>query len=233
MIAVRVHAAPHIGALSALRRELGAIAVLACGLVLAACGGSGAPARSPGASTPGASTPGAQGSGPGGTPSAAASGSASGSNSPGPVSVCQTAQLKIAIGATGAIAGTSGGDLLFKNKGSAACQLVGWPTLVAVTAAGKSDVAVHARTTMFGPFGGVAGAATISPGATAGVAFTVGANNCARSYRTLRVTPPGNTREVVISAWLPQLDSYLPACAPVNVSPVVPLSALQNPVQQP
>jgi len=152
----------------------------------------------------------------------------------GALPVCQTSQLKIAIGPTGAVAGMSGGDLEFTNTSSTACRLAGWPQLVGLTSSGTSQAAIQVHSTEFGPFNsGNVSALSIGAGATAGVAFVVGANNCAGTYRTLRVTPPGNTQSVMVSAWLPQVQTYLPACAPINVSPLVMASQLPNPTQQP
>ena len=127
----------------------------------------------------------------------------------------------------------SGGDLTFTNSGSTSCQLAGWPQLVGVTAGGTSNAAVQVHSTQFGPFGGgTAGSVTLPAGATAAVAFIVGANNCSDTYQTLRVTPPGDTQSVEISAWLPQVNTYLPACAPISVSPLVMASQLPNPAPQ-
>jgi hypothetical protein len=128
----------------------------------------------------------------------------------------------------------SGGDLEFTNTAGSACQLVGWPLLVGTTSAGASQTAAQVHSTQFGPFNsGKVSAVTIDAGATAGVVFIVGANSCADTYRTLSVTPPGNTQSVVLSAWLPQLNTYLPACAPINVTPLVIASQLPNPTPQP
>jgi hypothetical protein len=149
------------------------------------------------------------------------------------VPVCQTQNLKIAIGPTGAAAGMSGGDLEFTNTSSTGCQRQGWPQLVGVTASGATATAVQVHSTQFGPFnGGTVSAVLVNAGATAGVVFIVGVNSCTETYQTLHVTPPGNTNSVVVSAWLPQVKTYLPACGPINVSPVVLASSLPNPAAQ-
>jgi hypothetical protein len=110
---------------------------------------------------------------------------------------------------------------------------VGWPQLVGVTASGATTSAVQVHSTQFGPFnGGTVSAVHVDAGATAAVAFIVGANNCTETYQTLQVTPPGNTQSVVVSAWLPQVKTYLPACAPIDVSPLVVASSLPNPAAQ-
>jgi hypothetical protein len=222
---MRGRTAPEIGRLGWFRRGSAVIGVAAVGLAAGACGG--APAGPAKTSAPGT----AASSAPAGTASRGA-GASGGTSSALPV--CQTSGLKIAVGPTGAHAGMSGGDLEFTNTASTACQLAGWPQLLGVTAGGTSTAAVQVHSTQFGPFtGGAVSAVRLKAGATAAVAFIVGANNCADTYRTLRVTPPGNTQSVVLSAWLPQVKTYLPACAPINVSPLVMASQLPNPAPQP
>jgi hypothetical protein len=225
---MRVRAPREPGSLRWLRRAPLLIGIVSIGLAVGACGspssGSSGTAKTsvPGAAS--ASDTGGSGISSGGSPRA---GSASS------LPVCQTPQLKIAIGRTGAVAGMSGGDLEFRNTGRSACQLVGWPAVAGVTASGTMAAAVPVHSTQFGPFnGGTVSAVRLNAGATAGVAFIVGANNCTDTYQSLRVTPPGNTQSVVVSAWLPQVKTYLPACAPINVSPLVIASQLPNPTPQ-
>jgi hypothetical protein len=202
------------------------IGVAAVGLAVGACSSS-TPAGTPRTSAPRPASSGA------GASPAASSAAAAPAASTDSVPVCQTPNLKIAIGPTGAAAGMSGGDLEFTNEASTACQLEGWPQLVGVTAGGATTSAVQVNSTQFGPFnGGTVSAVRVNAGATAAVAFIVSANNCADTYRTLRVTPPGNTQSVVVSAWLSQIQTYLPACAPIDVSPVVMASQLPNPAPQ-
>lgn len=45
---------------------------------------------------------------------------------------------------------------------------------------------------------------------------------CGPSYKSLRVGPPKGSATVVISAWLPYFNGYLPACAGINVTFVIP-----------
>lgn len=131
-----------------------------------------------------------------------------------------------------AAGGTSGAYLGFRNEGDAPCQLAGWPLLVAVTATGKTASAVHVHTTMFGPANPAVSVVTLKPGAVAYAVFTGGDNpsgsatKCPPSYRWLRVTPPGNSSSRVISAWLPYLGAYLPACTSIYVSETVQTSAV-------
>jgi len=222
-----IHTATEIRPVRGFKRGLVFIGIAAIGLAVSACG---SPAHRTGKTSAVGSA-----SSSGAAHSATPSGNTSANTgTAGSIPVCQTSQLKIAIGPTGAAAGMSGGDLEFTNTSSTACQLVGWPQLVGITASGTSQAATQVHSTEFGPFNsGLVSALSIGAGATAGVAFVVGANNCADSYRTLRVTPPGNTQSAVVSAWLPQVQTYLPACAPINVSPLVMASQLPNPTQQP
>jgi Protein of unknown function (DUF4232) len=201
------------------------ISVAAVGLAVGAC--SSPPTGSAGTSAPRPAVSGDSASPPASNATAAPAASA------GSVPVCQTHNLKIVIGPTGAAAGMSGGDLEFTNTSSTACQLQGWPQLVGVSASGATATAVPVHSTQFGPFnGGTVSAVRLNAGATAGVVFIVGANSCTETYQTLHVTPPGNTGSVVVSAWLPQVKTYLPACAPIDVSPVVLASSLPNPAAQ-
>lgn len=51
---------------------------------------------------------------------------------------------------------------------------------------------------------------------------------CPSFYRYLRVTPPGSSRSVVLSAWISYLGGYLPACQRIGVSMVVPRSVVYH-----
>jgi hypothetical protein len=53
-----------------------------------------------------------------------------------------------------------------------------------------------------------------------------GMTRCPPPFRHLRITPPGNLRSVLVSAWLAGLAAYFPACSPVYVTMVVPSSYL-------
>jgi hypothetical protein len=224
---MRIRTAPEVSPIGGMKRGLVFIGIAVIGLAVGAC--SSPPHGTGKVSASGTAASGGTG---GGTQSAAPSGNSS--PQAGALPVCQTSQLKIAIGPTGAAAGMAGGDLEFTNTASAACQLVGWPQLVGVTSSGTSHTSVRVHSTEFGPFnGGQVSPVSIGAGDTAGVAFIVGANNCAATYRTLTVTPPGNTESVKLSAWLPRVQTYLPACAPINVSPLVMASQLPNPAPQP
>jgi hypothetical protein len=49
---------------------------------------------------------------------------------------------------------------------------------------------------------------------------------CPASYTRLRVSPPGDSGSVTISAWLPGAGSYLPSCASANGSPTAGTSTI-------
>ena len=150
--------------------------------------------------------------------------------------ICRTSGLKITIVRGGVAAGTIGGYLAFTNTGNTPCRLVGWPTVVAITAAGETSTATHVHTTMFGPVNPAVRSVTIRSGRRADAVFTghdipAGtADRCPPSYRQLRVTPPGNKQSAVIPAWLPApaLGIYMPACSQIVISQVVPSAALYH-----
>jgi Protein of unknown function (DUF4232) len=153
---------------------------------------------------------------------------------PSHAAVCRTSQLKITLLRGLAAAGTAGGYLGFASHARKPCILHGWPTVAGVTAAGKTSTAIRRPTTMFGPNGpGAVPIVTLKPGALAVAVFTVANGRtayCPPPYRLLRVTPPGNDRPIVVSAWLhPYVRGYLPACTRIWISPVVPASAVYKP----
>jgi len=75
---------------------------------------------------------------------------------------------------------------------------------------------------------------TLRQGERAEAVFDVGDNpgpgktTCPPPYRHLRVTPPGNSRSVLVSAWLRSYGHYLPACTRIEVSMIVPASTLHR-----
>lgn len=137
---------------------------------------------------------------------------------------CMTSQLHLWVTRSGAALGTVGGYLAFTNRGST-CVLRGWPTLTAV-GPGATRTAIHVRSTMFGPNTNGVPTVRLRHGWTAVAAFTAGDNPptsspCGPDYRTLRVTPPGNTRSATVSAWIAYDDHLLPSCTGIEVSMVV------------
>jgi Protein of unknown function (DUF4232) len=223
-----------------------AVVAVACGLTLGACGSVAAPGSAPAASgTPSAAAT----SSASGTPSAAATPSTSATPSASATSVpagglvaCASTQLKVALTNTGALGGQAGGYLRFTNTGPAACQLHGWPAVVAVTAAGHAVTLRRAHSTMYGAWQAPSPlpVVTLQPGGSAYAVVAAAdqpagsASACPAPYVRLRVSPPGGSGNVVVSAWLPGARSYLPSCAAINgattgeVSAITPLSALPH-----
>jgi hypothetical protein len=152
---------------------------------------------------------------------------------PGRTPVCRTSQLTITVLRGLAAGGTAAGYLGFTSHAPKPCTLHGWPAVAGITATGKTSTAIRRLTMMFGPDVTTVPVVTLQPGALAVAVVTVadgGPPYCPPPYRRLRVTPPGNRRPTVISAWLrPYVRGYLPACTRIWVSPVVPASDVYNP----
>ena len=190
---------------------LGFLAVAASGLVMTACGSQ----DTPGAASSSASTSSA------GSPSAAA---------------CVTSELKISLTATGALAGQAGGYLRFTNDSGAPCRLSGWPTVIGLTAAGQATRLGHLQASMFGAWHYTAPppVMTLKPGDSAYAVVEAdnqpAGNNtgCPAPYVRLRVSAPGDSGNVTVSAWLPGASSYLPACPSANGSPTAQTSTVTS-----
>jgi Domain of unknown function (DUF4232) len=205
-----------------------AVLVVACFLGLVACGGRPALTAAPASSASLATATGMPT--PYRTPAPATSPTLAG---PRGAPVCRTSQLRVTVLRGLAAGGTAGGYLGFASHARRPCILHGWPTVVGVTSAGKTSTATHTLTTMFGPNVNAVPVVALKPGALAVAVFTVADGRpryCPPPYRVLRVTPPGNDRPVVISAWLhPYVRGYLPACTRIWISPVVPAHDVYEP----
>lgn len=141
---------------------------------------------------------------------------------------CATAQLHLAITHTSAAAGTVGGYLSFTNVGDSPCRLTGWPEVVGVRDGATGAPALRVRSALSGPSLAGQPVVTLAPGehADAVVAGTdipgAGPSTCPAPYTSLRVTPPGATASVTVSAWITYANAYLPACTRLVVTMVVP-----------
>jgi len=194
---------------------MGALAAAACGLVMTACGSQ----SSPGAASFAASS----------TPAGTSPGS-----SPASVDACVTSQLKISIIDTGALAGQAGGYLRFSNDGRTRCRMSEWPAVTGLTATGKATRLRNLQSTMFGAWHYTAPApvVTLQPGDSAYAVVAAddhpaaGSSHCPAPYVLLRVSPPGGSGSVTISARLPGASSYLPSCTSANGSPTAGTSAI-------
>ena len=197
-----------------------ALAAAACGLVVTACGSQVSPEAASSAGTTASAT--------------ASATTAPSSPSTGSVDACAASALKVSISNSGALAGQAGGYLRFTNDSHTPCRITGWPVVTGLTAAGTATLFRHAQSTMFGAWHYVAPppVVTLQPGDSA-YAVVVGddhpaGNNahCPAPYVRLRVSPPGSSGSVVVSAWLPGAQSYLPACTSVSGSPTAETSTI-------
>ncbi len=208
-------------------RLAAALGAAGCAVLLAACG-STAPSASP--ASPAAPAP---SSAPARSAPAAATGSA-------PAAACAGSRLSITLTHTGALGGQAGGYLEFTNRGTADCELSGWPAVTGVTRSGAAAALARAHSTMFGAwrYSSPPPVLTLAPGAS-GYAVVAADDNpagsaasCPAPYTELRVAPPGSGPVTTVSAWLPGADSYLPTCPSAagrptdEVSDIVPLSSL-------
>jgi hypothetical protein len=156
------------------------------------------------------------------------------------VAACATSQLKITMTHPGGAAGEEGGYLRFANSSAAPCQLHGWPTVLAVTATGRTVKARH-HGTSYGTWHYVPplpvirlshGSAAYAVVAADDVApYFGGRVHWCSYFRWLRVTPPGGTGggtgHVTLSAHLLG-RVYLPNCGNVVVTAIVPLHDLPH-----
>jgi hypothetical protein len=190
---------------------ISALAAAACGLVVTACGSQSSPGAS--SSTPAAPSP-----------------------STASADACVTSQLKISIIDTGALAGQAGGYLKFTNGSRTPCRMSDWPAVVGLTATGKATRLRNLQSTMFGAWHYIAPppVITLQPGDSAYAVVTVddhpagSSTRCPAPYVRLRVSPPGGSGYVTISAWLPGARSYLPSCASAKGSPTAGTSTITS-----
>ena len=198
------------------RITLGVMAVTACGLVITACASQDSPGAASSATSSAATTTSPS------SPSAAG------------VDACATSRLKISLTNTGALAGQAGGYLKFTNSSGTPCRMSGWPAVIALKATGQATRLRHLQSSMFGAWHYTAPppVLTLQPGESAYAIVAAddrpaGDNSrCPAPYARLRVSPPGDSGHVVISAWLPGAATYLPACPSVTGSPTAGTSTM-------
>jgi hypothetical protein len=210
--------------------------MVACALALAACAATNPPPAAPSTVPSTVPSTGASVKTTPVTPTASPFGS------PAAIGACAASQLKIGLTDTGAVAGQAGGYLEFGNDASTPCRITGWPAVTGLTAAGQATPLRRAQSTMFGAWRLVTPlpVLTLRPGQAAYAVVAAddlpagSSPSCPPSYVRLRVSPPGSSASVVISAWLPGARSYLPACASASGSPtaensaITPLSSLPH-----
>ena len=155
----------------------------------------------------------------------------------GAVDGCRASQLTVKLGHSEAAGGTAGANIEFVNRSTHICVVHGWPKLKAETATGSSALARDFPAADFAGFasGGIGGRVgvprvVIGPGRRADAIFAAadgpGSRPCGQPYRTLRVTPPGTTQSVALSAWIPYLGQFLPSCSQIRLSPALPSADL-------
>jgi hypothetical protein len=147
---------------------------------------------------------------------------------------CTITQLKITLTRRGAaVTGQVGGYLRFVNAGRAACQLHGWPKVTAITSSGQRITAVRAlHGTMLGAWQYTSPLPTVrlAPAAAAYAVVAAGDHSADGStscpgVRLLRVTSPGSSRHVTLTAQLYD-HVYLPACTSASGSTEIEFSAV-------
>jgi hypothetical protein len=198
----------------------GFLAVAACGLGITACASQAAPGAVSSATSPATSS--------------ANSTMSPSSASAADTGACVTSQLKISLTNTGALAGQAGGYLKFTNKSGTPCRITGWPAVTGLTASGQATRLRHLQLSMFGAwhYSAPLPVVALQPGDSAYAIVAAddkpagSSTRCPASYTRLRVSPPGDSGSVTISAWLPGAGSYLPSCASANGSPTAGTSTI-------
>ena len=198
----------------------GFLAVAACGLGITACASQAAPGAVSSATSPATSS--------------ANSTMSPSSASAADTGACVTSQLKISLTNTGALAGQAGGYLKFTNKSGTPCRMTGWPAVIGLTASGQATHLRHLQLSMFGAwhYSAPPPVVALQPGNSAYAIVAAddkpagSSNRCPAPYARLRVSPPGDSGNVTISAWLPGAGSYLPSCASANGSPTAGTSTI-------
>jgi hypothetical protein len=197
----------------------GLVSIAAWGLAISACGSQNLSSTATSATAAAASPRGTATTSP-------SSASATGE--------CPTSQLKISLVNTGALGGQAGGYLKFTNDSGSVCRMSGWPSVTGRTAAGQATSLGHMQSTMFGAWHYTAPPAMLilKPG-DSGYAVVAAddkpagdSSRCPAPYVRLRVSAPGDSGSVTISAWLPGAGTYLPACTAVDGSPTAGTSTI-------
>jgi hypothetical protein len=194
---------------------IGGLALAGLGL-LAACSGSTSHAVGPAVTSPPAvavTTPASPSSGVSPAPSTAAASSRNPSGAgppPAGPAACTTAQLAVSSITGQGAAGTEYYGVQFRNRGSGTCTLRGYPGVSLLDAQRRILGQPAARVTLPTPL------IVLRPGQVGTATLTVGPAACQdlppRSAY-LRVFPPGQTADVVVSA---QLLACRPQIRPVR-----------------
>ena len=203
----------------------GFLAVAACGLGITACASQAAPGATSSSSVTSPAN---------NTTSPANNTTSPSSASAADTGACVTSQLKISLTNTGALAGQAGGYLKFTNKSGTPCRMTGWPAVTGLTASGQATHLRHLQLSMFGAwhYSAPPPVVTLQPGDSAYAVVAAddkpagNSTRCPAPYARLRVSPPGDSGNVTISAWLPGAGSFLPSCGSANGSPTAGTSTI-------
>jgi hypothetical protein len=137
---------------------------------------------------------------------------------------CTFSELSVTPGQYGAGLGHEGGVILFKNVGTSACTLSGYPGVAGLNASGQQVTqAERTRAGYLGGFRTTTGplpVVDLQPGQTAsafveGTDIPHGTQTSCPNYPALLVTPPTSKTSVKITR-------QLPGCTPIEVHPIVP-----------
>ena len=139
------------------------------------------------------------------------------------LSRCHSGQINVTTIVGGAGAGQRSQELGFENMGRSACTLVGYPTVVALNAAGV-QVATASPTSVNG--GNPQRLVTLKPGQKATATLWGDAHNgsdsCGPGYASFLVVPPNMTQPVKLAAMDGSVTGEFPSCIGVSIEPIVP-----------
>jgi uncharacterized protein DUF4232 len=202
----------------------GFLALAACGLGITACASQATPGAASSATSP---------------TSNSATSPANNTVSPSSASAadtgaCVTSQLKISLTNTSALAGQAGGYLKFTNNSGTPCRMTGWPAVTGLTAKGQATRLRQLQSSMFGAwhYSAPPPVVALQPGDSAYAIVAAddkpagSSTHCPAPYARLRISAPGDSGNVTISAWLPGASTYLPSCASASGSPTAGTSTI-------
>jgi Protein of unknown function (DUF4232) len=202
----------------------GFLALAACGLGITACASQAAPGAASSATSP------ASNSATSPTSNTVSPSSASAADT----GACVTSQLKISLTNTSALAGQAGGYLKFTNNSGTPCRMTGWPAVTGLTAKGQATRLRQLQSSMFGAwhYSAPPPVVALQPGDSAYAIVAAddkpagSSTHCPAPYARLRISAPGDSGNVTISAWLPGASTYLPSCASASGSPTAGTSTI-------
>jgi Protein of unknown function (DUF4232) len=146
---------------------------------------------------------------------------------------CAVAQLTITVGHSFAADQVAGANVRFMNRSSRACWLHGWPTFIFARPHGKPVKAKDAPDDVFADVKHIGDPVVLlQPRQRADAVFEgadgplSGRGTCGPSFRTISVTPPGDSQHATVFAWIAWMRAYMPPCSQIRVSPILPSTAV-------